>query len=163
MTQRRILAVLLVLLVSCASAINGPREKISILSEPAGATVTVDCGAAPVNGGVTPTAIIVDRKADPCSFTLSKQGYFSERVRLTREISRAAAANKVPGVIVGSLGTLFGLLSDDPRINPGDTGGAIYEAGKALGSAPGEAIDRSTGAMYKHVPGEVHIVLRSMR
>ena len=145
----------LVVLTGCATVINDQRESIPIKSEPAGAVVTVECGAAPVYGGLTPAVVIIERTADPCALTIAKEGYGERRVELERKVSRSTKGNKVPGMITGAL---FGIISyiafgDD------DFSSVAYGAGEALGEAPGNAIDRKTGAAYKHVPGEVFVTL----
>jgi hypothetical protein len=62
--------------------------------------------------------------------------------------------NKVPGVMVGAIFGLFAALT-----NWGVWTDDAYAIGSALGEAPGNAIDRKTGAAYKHVPGEVFVRL----
>ena len=41
----------------CATVANDQRENIPIRSEPAGAVVSVNCGNAPIYGGVTPDKV----------------------------------------------------------------------------------------------------------
>jgi hypothetical protein len=148
------LLVLTLAAAGCATMANDQREKIAVRSEPAGAVVSVECGATPVYGGVTPAVIIVDRAADPCALTVAKEGYEAQHVELTRTTSRATMGNKVPGVMVG---TLFGLVAwfsgDDNFVDD------AFGLGAKLGEAPGDAIDRKTGAAYKHVPGAVFVKL----
>ncbi len=141
-------------LARCATVVNDQRENIAVNSEPPGAVVSVECGAAPVYGGVTPANIIIERTADPCAVTIAKEGYAEQRVELQRKLSGAMMGNKVPGVVLGALFGLVMVLGDDPA---GAEGG--YEIGSALGEAPGNAIDRKTGAAYKHVPGKVFVRL----
>ena len=47
----------LLLLGGCATMINGRTETIPVKSDPSGAVVTVECGNAPLYGGVTPTTV----------------------------------------------------------------------------------------------------------
>jgi hypothetical protein len=138
----------------CATMVNDQREKIPIRSEPAGAVVSVECGTAPVYGGVTPAVLIIERTADPCEITIAKEGYAAKTVALQRRTSRAVNGNKVPGVIVGSLFGLVAALSDSEVWMD-----KAYAIGSALGEAPGNAIDLQTGAAFKHVPGEVFVRL----
>ena len=79
----------------CATVVNDTTEKIPVRSNPAGAVVSVDCGDAPLYGGVTPTTISVPRAAMPCSITLAKEGYVPTRIDFQRQLSRAVGANKV--------------------------------------------------------------------
>ena len=55
----------------CATVANDQRENIPIRSEPAGAVVSVNCGNAPIYGGITPAVIIIERTADPSSVTIA--------------------------------------------------------------------------------------------
>jgi len=140
----------------CATVINDQKEKIPVGSEPAGAVVSIECGTAPVYGGVTPAVIIIERTADPCEITVAKEGFEAKKVTLERTMSRAVQGNKVAGAVVGGLFGLVALLASD-----GDEGwaGAAYGAGSALGEAPGKAIDKKTGAAYKHTPKEIFVRL----
>ena len=143
------------LLAGCATVINDQKEKIPVRSEPAGAVVSVECGATPVYGGVTPAVIIIERAADPCEITVAKEGYAAKKVVLARTISRAVNGNKVAGAMVGGVFGLIALLSDaDDSIVS-----SAYDIGSAVGEAPGKAIDRKTGAAYKHTPKEVFVRL----
>ncbi len=152
MTRRLLLLLLPLLAAGCATVVNDQRETIAVRSEPEGAVVSVDCGAAPVYGGVTPANVIIERTADPCIFTIAKDGYEEHRVELERQISRATKGNKVPGAI---LGAMFGLIA----LFDGWDVEAAWEAGNAVGEAPGNAIDRKTGAAYKHVPSTIFVTL----
>jgi hypothetical protein len=157
------LSTLLLLLSSCATMVNGTTQQIPVTSDPPGAVVTVDCGDAPLYGGLTPAVLNLERKAEPCFVTIAKEGYAEERVELRREISRAAKGNKVSGIVAGTILAVIGAAADfssSGRID-GDVVGVAFDGGMELGSAPGEAIDRHTGAGYKHVPGEVFVKLRT--
>jgi len=143
----------------CATVANDQRENIPIRSEPAGAVVSVNCGNAPIYGGVTPAVIIIERTADPCSVTIAKDGYEEKTVDMERQISRATAGNKVPGVITAALFGLVVLIVDlDGHGRGGDVIDAA-EGGMALGEGAANAVDRKTGAAYKHVPGEIFVRL----
>ena len=159
--QRSQVALLALVLAGCATVINDQRETITVRSEPAGAVVTVDCGSAPMYGGLTPASIIIERTANPCAFTIAKEGFGEQRVELTRQSSGAMRGNKVAGVIAGSLLYVVGLLatSDSSWIDPFDAAEGGWEIGSAIGEAPGNAIDRKTGAAYKHSPSKVFVKL----
>jgi len=154
--MKRLLILCCLLAAGCATVINDQKEKIPVSSEPAGAVVSVECGPSPVFGGVTPAVIIIERTADPCAVTIAKEGYAAKTVTLERTMSRAVNGNKVAGAVVGGLFGLVALLASD-----GDEGWAssAYGAGSALGEAPGRAIDKKTGAAYKHTPKEVFVRL----
>jgi hypothetical protein len=159
--QRSFVAVLALGLAGCATVINDRRETIAVRSEPSGAVVTVDCGSAPMYGGLTPASIIIERTADPCSFIIAKDGFGEERVELTRQMSGAMRGNRVAGMITGSVFWVVGLLatSDSSWIDPFDAAEGGWEIGSAIGEAPGNAIDRKTGAAYKHSPSKVFVKL----
>ncbi|HEX8170378.1 MAG TPA: hypothetical protein VF824_07555 [Thermoanaerobaculia bacterium] len=148
-------------LARCATMVNTPSQKIPVKSEPPGAVVSVDCGNAPLYGGVTPTVITVQRAAEPCGITVAMPGYASQTIVFKRAISGATRANKVPGVVLGAFTGLVGIFitSDGGWIDPEAAGSIGYDLGEAAGSAPGNAIDRKTGAAFKHVPGEVFVRL----
>ena len=152
---------LAVVLSGCATVVNDQKEKIAVRSEPAGAVVSVECGTTPVYGGVTPAVIIIERTADPCAVTIAKEGFEAQRVELQRQISRAMKGNRVPGVIAGSLLGVIAFLAttDGDFLDSVDAAQGGWEVGNALGEAPGNAIDRKTGAAYKHVPATVFVRL----
>lgn len=85
------------ILSSCASAINGTTQTIPVSSYPAGASVTLDGRPA----GVTPTNIVVKRGKSHM-VGLSKVGYQSQTIRLSRVMSPVVAGNLlIPGSIIG--------------------------------------------------------------
>jgi hypothetical protein len=144
----------------CATVINKPMQKIPVNSEPAGAVVSINCGSVPIYGGLTPVTIELPRAAEDCSITLGKEGYAEAEVRFEQQVSRVTAANRVPGVVLGTFAGLLAVIAEWDEADP--DGGFIaeaYRAGSAIGSLPGNAIDRKTGAAFKHVPGEVFVTL----
>ena len=162
--MRQVLLLSMMLLLSCcATMVNGTKEQIPVKSDPPGAVVTVECGNAPLYGGLTPAVVTVERKADPCELIIAKEGYVEEHVALIRELSRATLANKVPGAVFGSLLAVIGaaIEIDSGGDVDGQLVGPAWEGGMYLGSAPGNAIDQRTGAAYKHTPKEVFVKLRT--
>ena len=150
------------LLSCCATMVNGTTEQIPVKSDPPGAVVTIECGNAPLYGGLTPAVITLERKAQPCALTIAKEGYSDEKVVLIRTDSRATVANKVPGAVAGTLlGVLSYFLTADMHVDPDSVAQTAFDGGMAGGSAPGNAIDQHTGAAYKHVPGTVFVKLRA--
>lgn len=158
--RRSALLLAVVALSGCATVINKPMQKIPVNSEPAGAVVSIDCGSVPIYGGLTPVTIELPRGAEDCSITLGMEGYATSVVQFEQQLSRVTAANSVPGVL---LGTFAGLLAVVAEWDEADPDGAFiaeaYRAGRKLGAMPGNAIDRRSGAAYKHVPGEVFVTL----
>ena len=158
--RRSLLALATLVFASgCATMVNKATERIPVRSEPAGAVVTVDCGSASMYGGVTPTTITVPRIAQPCSVTVGKEGYEAQTINFQRQHSRVVAGNNVPGVVAGTVfgavATLFLWNSTDDFELPV----LAFEGGQILGSAPGNAVDRRSGAAYKQVPGDVFVRL----
>jgi hypothetical protein len=145
----------------CATMVNDTTEKIPVRSTPAGAVVSVDCGNAPLYGGVTPTTITVPRVATPCSITLAKEGYVQTRVDFQRQLSGAASVNKVVAAPVGIFAAVLGyvLTSEIQGLNPDAIAGSIYSGTTAVAAAPANAFDARKGGAYKQVPGEVDVTL----
>src|SRR5258708_19917942 len=107
------------LLSCCATMVNGTTEQIPVKSDPRGAVVTIECGNAPLYGGLTPAVITLERKAQPCGLTIAKEGYSGEKVVLIRTDSHATVANKVPGAVAGTLlGVLSYFLPSDLHVDP---------------------------------------------
>jgi hypothetical protein len=145
----------------CATMVNDTTEKIPVRSTPAGAVVSVDCGNAPLYGGVTPTTITVPRVATPCNITLAKEGYLPARIDFQRQLSGAANVNKAVAAPVGAAAALIGFLVADhiAGLNPDAIAGSVYAGTTALASAPANAFDARKGGAYKQVPGEVDVTL----
>src|SRR5437879_1435775 len=140
----------------CATVVNDTTEKIPVRSNPAGAVVSVDCGDAPLYGGVTPTTISVPRAAMPCSITLAKEGYVPTRIDFQRQLSRAVGANKVAAAPVGIFAAVPGYVvaSEIQGLNADAIANSIYSAGTEIAAAPADAIDARKGGAYKPGPGE---------
>lgn len=146
----------LLLCTGCASMINGRWETVPVDSFPSGAKVTVACGAAPVNGGITPTRIRVERRATDCRVTLAKDGYEPQEIAFERQLSRATVGNKIAAAPLG-LVAAFGMAMLD--YYDVEAIGDALEGGVWLGSAPANQVDKHTGGAYKQVPGELYVIL----
>jgi hypothetical protein len=153
--------ILLLSLAGCASVVNRPYEEIAVTSEPPGAVVSVDCGDAPVYGGVTPAVIYVSRLAETCGITVAKEGFAEQTIAFERQESKATRGNEVPGVITGALFSVVALAItwSTPNVD-GDFVVGAYNAGHAVGSGAGNAVDHKTGAAFKWVPGLVNVTLQ---
>jgi hypothetical protein len=145
----------------CATMVNDTTEKIPVRSTPAGAVVSIDCGNAPLYGGVTPTTITVPRVATPCSITLAKEGYVPMRVDFQRQLSRTTSANKVAAAPVGIFAAVLGfvLTSEIPGLNPDAIADSAYSVATAAAAIPANKFDESHGGAFKQVPGEVDVTL----
>ncbi|MBV8547070.1 MAG: hypothetical protein JO093_19355 [Acidobacteria bacterium] len=159
--KRALLAAVVVLSSArCATMINETTEQIPVRSTPAGAVVSVDCGSAPLYGGVTPATITVPRAASPCSITLAKEGYLARRVDFHRELSHAIEANRAAAVPAGVLGALVSVVvTSVTPMSVDDAASAGYAIGKSVANAGADRIDERTGGAYKQVPGEVDVTL----
>jgi hypothetical protein len=160
--KRAMLAAAVVLSsAGCATMVNDTTEKIPVRSTPAGAVVSVDCGNAPLYGGVTPTTITVPRAATPCSITLAKEGFVQTRVDFQRQRSSAAGVNKVVAAPVGLFAGMIAYVvaSKFDGLNPDAIAGSAYSAGTSIAAAPADAFDARKGGAFKQVPGEVDVTL----
>lgn len=83
---------------SCATLINGRDQKVTIVSEPAGAIALVDGKEV----GSTPVVVTLPRKEDHL-VTVSKEGYQEEDADVKRKLSGVTLLYLLPG---GSLGLL---------------------------------------------------------
>ena len=95
------LAVLSLLIVSCATITRGVHEKLTVTSDPSGATVQLSSG----ERGVTPAKFVKARRGENFMVTISKPGYISQTVKVESKGGptggTAMAANAVSGGIVG--------------------------------------------------------------
>lgn len=141
--------------------VNETTEKIPVRSTPAGAVVSVNCGDAPLYGGVTPTFVTVPRAAQPCSITIAKEGYVEKRIDFERQRSSATSANRVAAAPAGIVGALVGLVltSSTQSISADDAASRGYAVGSAIATASADRIDERTGGAFKQVPGEVDVTL----
>jgi hypothetical protein len=145
----------------CATMVNDTTEKIPVRSTPAGAVVSVDCGNAPMFGGVTPTVIIVQRVAQPCSITIAKEGFAEKRIDFQRQRSSATKVNKVVAAPVGIFAALIGyaLSSDVAALNPEDVAAGSYTVATNIAAMPANKFDERSGGAFKQVPGHVDVTL----
>ncbi len=104
-----IFAILCLMFTSCATMINGHDQKVTILSDPAGANIAING----VEAGITPATFRIIRAKDHV-ITISKEGYHEHTAQLTRSISGVAALYLLPG----------GLIS--AAIDKADGKGALY-------------------------------------
>jgi hypothetical protein len=160
--KRALLAAAVVISAArCATIVNDTTEKIPVRSTPSGAVVSVDCGNAPMYGGVTPAVIIVPRAAQPCSITLAKEGYAEKRIDFQRQLSSATKVNKVVAAPVGIFAAFLGyaLSSDVAALNPDDVAAGSYAVATNIAAIPANKFDERSGGAFKQVPGHVDVVL----
>ena len=103
------LAVIAAMLLSsgCATIVSGPRQQITVNSEPGGAAVKITVGGSEVASGTTPfpaSVPRVDTDDARCVIEVSKPGYATTAVALKSKMNPMTAGNLVsffiPGVIV---------------------------------------------------------------
>jgi hypothetical protein len=144
---------LTVLTLRCATVTSGSTERISIASEPAGATATITCGGNRVGTVVTPASIAVPRRAKACELTLFRDGYEPELRILNRRVSGKVAANALGGVVPGlSLGR--------PTLGSVGVWLAVTAGLGLVYGGVATTIDFATGAAYRHNPGTFRVTLR---
>jgi hypothetical protein len=90
-----------VMLGGCASVTRGTTENISISSTPSGVEAMVSGLEVPTTC-TTPCAVVAKRSAD-ISITFEKEGYQSQTVQLTKEVSGTGAAGFAGNLLAGGL------------------------------------------------------------
>lgn len=91
-----LLVICSLLFTSCASIINGTRQKVTVVTNPAGATVSDG-----KNCWTTPATISLARKNEQALF-ICKKGYKMQSLRLKRVGSAAVLGNiLMPGGFIG--------------------------------------------------------------
>lgn len=90
-----------VMLGGCASVTRGTTENISISSTPSGVEAVVSGLEVPTTC-TTPCAIVAKRSAD-ITITFEKEGYQSQTVQLTKEVSGTGAAGFAGNILAGGL------------------------------------------------------------
>ena len=93
-----ILALVSVLLSSCATITRGTKEVLVIESDPIGASVTTTIGLT----GTTPATFKVSRKGG-FVVTIEKEGYEPVQVQVSSHVAGAGAAGMAGNVILGGL------------------------------------------------------------
>ena len=87
---------ILILLVGCATIMQGPKQNVGISSIPSGAKVTIDGQIV----GYTPLTVELSRK-DNHVIRIELEGYSPYEITLTRKVSGWVAGNIIFGGIIG--------------------------------------------------------------
>jgi len=154
---RTIAALASIIAVGCGSVFHGSTQQISVNSTPSGATARATCNDGSAVEATTPGKLMLRRSAEGCSITLSKSGYESQSVALTRGKSASMVAN-VPAAIPSALGVgIAGLIVCKGNSS---AAGGCFTAGALLGLLLPGYLDARTGAMYTQRPERVDITLR---
>jgi hypothetical protein len=150
-------AVAALLTVGCGTLVHGSAQQISVSSTPPGATARATCNDGSAVEATTPGTLLLRRNAEGCSITVSKAGYESQSVALTRGKSASMVAN-VPAAIPSALGVgLAGLIVCGGRSN---TAGACFGVGAILGLFLPGYLDARSGAMYSQRPDHIDVALK---
>src|SRR5260370_10373715 len=109
---------------ACATVTRGVHDKLSVLSDPPGANVTLSSG----EEGVTPTKFVKSRR-DNFTVTVSKPGYIPQTVKVKSKGS-ATGGTAMADEVVGAGGALVGPVR-------GGAGDGPVRAGSSLFPTPG--------------------------
>jgi hypothetical protein len=132
---------MLLMLTGCATATQGPLQRIQIDSDPQGATIRAkQCGVS-IGAMETPATLLVSRRATRCEISLHRSDYEPVTVLLSRKLSERVAAN----------------YELEMEINSG--GDVALAALAAVGMAGGFLVDVATGARYELEPSRVFVEL----
>ena len=97
MTRQRLCAALLLLssfqLVGCATIVHGRNQDLAINSNPSGAYFEIDGYQ-----GITPAIVPIERKLKDHTLTVSKPGYETQQIRISRQLSPWMAGNLLWGI-----------------------------------------------------------------
>jgi PEGA domain len=97
----------IVFITSCATVTRGSHDKLTVLSEPAGANVILSSG----EKGVTPTKFVKSRR-DNFTVTVSKAGYVPQTVNVESKLSATGGTAMAGNVIVaGPVGAAVDSIS----------------------------------------------------
>ena len=127
----------------CATLHNGRHQEISVVTDPAGATVEVRCGKQQP-AAVTPATIRLPRRVTQCSLLLTRPGFHSETVVFDSRPSGWVWGNFAAPIAGAASGTT----------RQSDRAFGDFLLGALLGGA-GLGVDALTGAMWQLEPAKV--------
>ena len=127
----------------CATVHNGRHQEISVVTDPAGASVEVRCGKVQP-AAVTPTTVRLPRRVEECSLILTRPGFHSETVVFESSASGWVWANFAAPAAGGTIGATR--QSDQAFVD--------FLVGALLGGV-GFGVDAMTGAMWQLEPAKV--------
>ena len=131
-------------LVGCATASNGPMQRIRIDSEPQGVSVALkNCGAMATKTVTTPAVAWVSRRSTQCRLVFRKPYYEEAVLRLDRHTSRTMDA----------YGTTTDVILDASRYI------SDYVALSTVLLIPSLAVDAASGSMFELQPSDVLVRL----
>ena len=159
-----LLCIGMLLVSSCATATQGSREGLKIISEPAGARAITDirsAGRFSVDGFLgcepTPCDISIPRKAAPI-VTVSRDGFQSIKFAVSSGPSTSVAAVP-PGTLIAGLPTGSHVVAGKPDwLKRIPVGGRVVTGG-VLTLGAGAVVDGATGAYLNLAPNPALVIL----
>lgn len=136
-------------LFSCATTMGDRREKLPVTSSPTGAQATLTCTDGTTTSGVTPAILDVLVTAGDCQLHIAKDGYETKTVAIGRGMNGAFWGN-FGFIMLAPLGAFVAL---------DDRGNVPVGIGMMLGAAVPFYVDYRSGAMRRHEPNSVDVVL----
>jgi hypothetical protein len=85
------------LFTSCATITRGVHEKLSVMSDPPGANVTLSTG----ERGVTPAKFVKERRTDSFTVTVSKPGYASQTIKVESKFGGTGGGAMAGNLLLG--------------------------------------------------------------
>ena len=87
----------LLLFTSCATITRGVHDKLTVTSDPSGASVVLSTG----ERGVTPAKFVKPRRTEPFTVTVSKSGYLPQTIKIESKFGGTGGAAMAGNVILG--------------------------------------------------------------
>lgn len=84
-------------LTSCATITRGVHDKLTVKSDPPGASVVLSTG----ERGVTPAKFVKERKTDPFTVTVSKPGYIPQTVKVESKFGGTGGGAMAGNLLLG--------------------------------------------------------------
>ena len=141
---------LLLLTISCASALTSRQETISVDSNPAAASATLFCGLTRVGDAVTPAKFTIARNAGDCTVTVSKSGFVDGQASIEQGVNPVYWANFLTLPIAAAIAWV-----NIPALIVAASGAPLWAVGGS-----GFLADYWTGAIHRHRPNRVSVSLR---
>ena len=127
----------------CATVQNGRHQEVSVVTDPAGATVDVRCGKSQP-AALTPTTVRLPRRVEECSLLLTMPGFQSETVVFESSVSGRFWWNFAAPAIGGTSGAT----------RHSDLAFIDFLVGALIGGV-GFGVDALSGAMWHLEPAAV--------
>jgi hypothetical protein len=101
---------------------HGRYQQVPVNSSPSAANVSVDCGNGTQAAGQTPVTVNLKRNAEPCTLSVSKDGYEDAKVAFAKSISGWTWGNLAIGGIIGWIvdgadGAIYNRVPDTVSVN----------------------------------------------